>query len=164
MVFAEYLPDIECYLPIAEKLGVPMIATVTMHGLKWADEAIGLHRNPAVIPGDFDSSSETSNVEMSFIQRLNNVYNDLFLSYHHYIFARRKVDNFKRKLFSEELLDKKHVSLIFYNNHYSMLPRNFVPNAIEIGGIHLTPAQPLPKVSKMNYINNVTSFEYNVDI
>ena len=122
MLFAEYLFDFECYLPIAKKLDVPMIVTVTMHGFRLADNTIGLPNNPAVIPRDLDCSSDTFSVEMSFTERLDNVWNYLLLDYL-YMFFLKKVDKFKRKSFSEELLHKKQISLIFYNNHHSMLPR-----------------------------------------
>lgn len=41
----------------------------------------------------------------------------------------------------------KKISLLFVNSHFSFdLPRPWMPNLIEIGGIHVTDPQPLPKV------------------
>jgi len=137
--------------------------------MRYADKAIGLPNNPAVIPGDIDTASYTSNVEMSLTERLHNVWNYLLVDYH-YTFLHERMNQLKRKHFSEELLKNNLISLIFYNHHHSMLSRNYVPNAIEVGGIHLTPAQPLPKVSlpllsKMNCPKMVLiSFKYNVVI
>ena len=146
VVLGEYLFDFECYLPIAEKLNVPIIATVTLHSLQWADHNIGIPNNPAVMPSEFDSSS----LHMSLVERIRNVWNYIIVDYHS-IYIRERIDEFYHQHFAEELLYKKSVSMIFYNNHPSLLPRPYVPNAIDIGGIHVNPARPLPKVSLLSY-------------
>jgi len=41
----------------------------------------------------------------------------------------------------------KKISLVFVNSHFSFnLPRPWMPNLIEIGGIHVVDPKPLPKV------------------
>lgn len=56
-----------------------------------------------------------------------------------------------RTYFGEDVPDAytlmKQISLVFVNSHFSFnLPRPWVPNLIEIGGIHVTDPKPLPKV------------------
>jgi hypothetical protein len=46
----------------------------------------------------------------------------------------------------KELVKLKKTA-VFYNNHASLLPRVVPPNAIDVRGIHVMPAKPLPKVS-----------------
>lgn len=43
-----------------------------------------------------------------------------------------------------------HPSVIFQNSHYvSEVARPVTPNLIDVGGIHLTPAKPIPKVRNL---------------
>ena len=46
-----------------------------------------------------------------------------------------------------------NVSLSLINSHFSFRkPLPFLPNQIEVGGMHCRPAKPLPKVTKQeNY-------------
>lgn len=42
----------------------------------------------------------------------------------------------------------KNISMVFVNSHFTFhMPRPWVPNVIEIGGIHVTDPKPLPEVS-----------------
>lgn len=143
VIFAEYLFDLDCYLPIAEKLGIPLIGTVTTRSYQWADKAIGISTNPAAIPINMWSPGGT---EMTFSKRLLNSWNYLIIEYYS-MYTRRLVDEFYQKYFVPELTYKKTVSFIFYNDHASILPHLSVPNAASIAGISVTQAKPLPRVS-----------------
>ena len=143
IMFVELLVAHECYLPIAEKLGIPVIGTVTLRSWKLADHAIGVPHNPAIIPLELTASKP----KMSLIERIKNVWDNFIVDFHQRTSVRKAINKFYREFFTEDLLHKKDVSLIFFNNHASLLPRPSIPNAIDIGGVHVQPAKPLPKVS-----------------
>lgn len=145
-MFVELLMAYECYLPIAQKLNIPAIGTVTHRSWKPADEALGVPSNPAVIPLEIGSSDPK--IEMSLLDRIENLWYSIVSDYYFHIKMRPMIDKFYREYFTEDLLYKKDLSLIFYNNHPSFLPRSTPPNAIEIGGVHVKLANPLPKVRK----------------
>lgn len=145
VMFFEILLTYKCYLPIAQKLGIPAIGTVTLHSWMFANKAIGLFNNPAVIPLEMTHSE----ADMNFIERITNVWNYFLAGYYYYIKIPPLIDRYYREFFTEDQLYKKDISLIFYNNHASFLPRTMSPIAIEIGGIHVKAAKPLPKVSSL---------------
>lgn len=133
----------KCYLPIAQKLGVPIIGTVTLRSSKMADAAIGFPDNPATIPHELSDSKLT----MTFIQRLRNVWAHLIMDYFTYYVIPTKVNQFYQKYFPDFKFQDEQISMVFYNFHASILPRPTIPNAVEVGGIHIQPAKPLPQVS-----------------
>lgn len=143
-MFVELLITYECYLPIAQKLGIPVIGTVASRSGKVALRSVGVPDNPAVIPLE----NTHSKPEMSLVERIGNVWNNMVIDYYYQTNTRVLVEKFYRESFAEDLLYKKEVSLVFVNNHASFLPRPSISNAIEVGGIHVKPANPLPDVSQ----------------
>ena len=142
VIFVELLRFYECFLPLAERLGIPVIGTVTFHSWRIADHTVGFPNNPAVIPFEL----HTSKVEMNFIERAQNLWNYLTVEFYLKPKISKAVGKFYQQYFTTDLSYKKKVSIAFYNSHASLLPRPAPPNAIDIGGIHLMPARPLPKV------------------
>lgn len=56
---------------------------------------------------------------------------------------------------ADELMKK--ISLIFVNSHFTFnQPRPWIPNLIEIGGIHVTDPKPLPEVIRINISKKLT--------
>jgi len=133
----------ECFLPIAGKLGIPVIGTITQRSWKLADR--GLINNPAVIPLEIGKFRET---KMNFVERVQNLWYHLILDHSFQNTVTYSVEKFHREHFTEDLLRKRlAISMIFINNHASLLFRSIPPNVIEIGGIHVKPAKPLSEVS-----------------
>ena len=116
-----------------------------MSPIHWplADEAVGLPHNAAVLPLYGDGNM----LEMSFIERVQNLWKYLLVDYFYHTKMRKEVDTFYREHFSEDLLYKKDVSLLFYNYHPTLLSRPITPNVIEVGGLHVKSPNPLPDVS-----------------
>lgn len=90
--------------------------------------------------------------EMDFFQRLSNTFWSL---------AFDAVDAFVNEALQKELLLKyfpeappleelqRNVSLVFLNSQYSVdNPRPYVPNMVEVGGLHIEDPKPLPKKLK----------------
>lgn len=62
------------------------------------------------------------------------------------------MDKVMRKYFGDDLPPiqdiLRNTSLVLVNHHYSLgFPRPYLPNMVEIGGYHVPPPKPLPKVS-----------------
>ena len=95
VMFFEVLTDFVCYLPIAQKLGIPVIGMVTMHGWTLADNAIGVRNNPAVIPVELGGMPP----EMSFLERLENLWDNFVIDYYFYLKFPKTIE----KLYHENL-------------------------------------------------------------
>ncbi len=159
VMFTEIFTLYECFLPLAQKLNIPVIGTVTLRSWSYGDVAIGNSYNLAVTPFEFGSYSD----QMTFFQRLLNLWEYLRFEYHRYVNQKSVLKKLNEELYSADLVNKKKVSLVFINNHHSIMPRSLVPNAIEIAGIHLQPANPLPEVRSIFLcFSNGRDFSKNV--
>ena len=137
----------KCYLPIAKKLNVPVIGVTTVRSWSVADWAINNPHHPADVPIEniypwrFDD----------FYCRIDNIWNYIFTKVFYHLNVIPLLEKFHRD--NEDMLkpyegylDIEPV-LMFYNGHHSILPRANNPNVIEIGGIQVRPAKPLPRVN-----------------
>lgn len=136
----------ECYLPLAEKLNVPVIGTVTWRSWTLADAVMGNPNNPGQIPSTFSTFSD----KMTFLERLQNLWNDIYIHYKYNFEVSKRLKKINDQFYTEDLLNKKQVSLVFINNHLSLLPKLSGTNMIDVGGIHVRPAKPLPEVNNLN--------------
>ena len=142
VMFIEFMTLASCFLPLAEKLNIPVIGTVTLRSAYIADMIIGNSNILSVVPNELSPFNDN----MTFYQRFVNSLYYVYLEYcRRYVIA-SKLDRIFRQYYSAELWYKKNVSLLFVNNHATIFPRALVPNIIEVGGIHVKPAKPLPKV------------------
>lgn len=138
-----------CYFAVAAKMNVPIIGTVTVKSWSHADHEIGNPNNPSYIPYDLIGSLDWR----SFYDRLQNTCRYI-ISQWYWHFVTSPVLNELYKNHSQQLgpaaqYNDIRPSLVFINNHVSLLPRTTTPNAIEIGGIHIKEAKPLPQVRSM---------------
>lgn len=106
------------------------------------------------------SCTSTLNVPIvspkTFWDRLLNTY-DYAYTYSLHWWHDRKATEIGRTYFGEDAPDAhtlmNQISLVFVNSHFTFdLPRPWVTNLIEIGGIHVTDPKPLPKVSKITIL------------
>lgn len=139
----------KCYLPIAEKLDIPVIGTFSGYAIIPVDQAIGNPRNLATIP--FETSP--FGTKMSFFQRIQNVFfHTIYYLTDTFLFE-AKTNEFFAKYHPDFSNNKTKVSLVFLNSHPCLAPRPVAPNNIHIGGIHLAlnEEQHLSKVSSLDY-------------
>lgn len=153
MMFVEITVMTECFLPLAEKLNIPVIGVVTLRSWRLGDAVVGNPKNRAVVPDLFARFSD----QMSFTERLQNLGNSFFYDFYYSYFVCSFLNEIYQEFYSPELINKKKVSLVFMNNHLSLSARAAVPNAIDIGGIHLKPVKPLPKVLILKFKNSPVS-------
>lgn len=137
----------ECFLPMASQFKAPIIAVGTSN-LLYADfdGLMGNPVNPSYIPTIMSGFSH----RMNFIQRLSNT-RDFVVHWLFNFYYTRKGNILAAKYWDsppiEELRDK--ISLVFYNGHFSFIPKPAAPNSIGIAGIHIDRnSSPLPEVSK----------------
>lgn len=145
VVFVEIHYVTKCLLPIIQKLKVPVIG-VTSH-MSWLqlDRIINNVNHPADVPYEV-----TYGWGNTFCSRLKNTWFYIFDTYVRYFYIYPVETRLYRESVQQLVLDSDFLgiepNLVFYNSHHSILPRPMNPNAIEIGGIQVPPAKPLPEV------------------
>ncbi|KAL1453033.1 hypothetical protein WDU94_007209 [Cyamophila willieti] len=136
----------DVFLGLIHRMNVPFISVTTCNLFPWSSERIGQPQNPSYVPTNID----IFNSKMTLIERIKNTMSLLFTQFaYHYIFVPKdqKIanDNFGPGLPPLSAI-AKNTSLILANIHFSLnLPRPVVPQLIEVGGLHIQPAKPLPK-------------------
>lgn len=147
-MFVEMLPLFQCFLPLAKKSGIPVIGTMSLCSFMGPDLILGNPRNPSILP----AMSSVVHTEMSFYERIENVIEEVKMKVFYFIEKQFKEKLFK-ELSSNQDLFNYAISLLFVNNHESILPTAQMPNTINIGGIQVKSAllQPLPEVSTYLY-------------
>ncbi|CAG9861075.1 unnamed protein product [Phyllotreta striolata] len=139
----------DCFLSIAHTFDAPIIGFSSSAIVSWMEGRYGIPSIPSFIPNIMVASTD----RMDFLQRLQNtlvfVYNHMFFTH----YRQRKDREIIRKYIGNSATDLdtfiKKTNLVFINTHFTMkLSRPFVPNAIEVGGIHLKKPKVLPKILK----------------
>ena len=148
VMFIETMIMQECYQILAARLQIPIIGTAVTHRWHAAADNLGI---PTDLSVPFLFGFKATGRELNFFQRVQNVWSYMVMLYHYKIGTRRttEIERFRQEYFSEQPSSAsraKHFSLVFYNSHPTFAPRPMSPNAIEIGGIHLQPANALQKV------------------
>lgn len=153
----------DCFLAFAHKFKIPIIGTSTCVFMPWTPGRVGNPDNPAYIPTHFVVSSD----KMNFVERYINTFWNIFHKLHYSFLMDAPAYRIAKRHFGESLpaLSElaRNTSLIFVNNHFSLnRPRPLVPGVIEVAGIHIKPAKPVPKVSKR--LNRETFFPARLDV
>jgi glucuronosyltransferase len=91
---------------------------------------------------------------MTFYQRVVNFITEGFIRHTAYNVAFPEIATKYRKILNDESLPSvegilRRTSLILSNSHFSIShTRPFLPDIVEVGGMHCYPAQPLPEASQ----------------
>lgn len=138
----------DCFLAFSHKFKIPVIGFSTCVFMPWTPGRVGNPDNPSYIPIQFVHSSDN----MNFIERFLNTFWYLFHKLHSPFLLDAPAYLIAKQHFGESLPPLSHLarntSLIFVNNHFSLnRPRPLVPGVVEVAGIHIKPANVLPKVS-----------------
>lgn len=88
---------------------------------------------------------------MSFTERCMNSFAGILGQFIYYNIHLRSQNQLMKKYFGTDFPHLKEIlrntSLELVNHHFSLaFPRPYLPNMIEIGGIHVKAPKPLPKV------------------
>lgn len=152
VIISEYFNSNCLLTPLIEKLKIPFIGITSHVLMPWSNMWVGNPDNPGYVPVIFMDNSD----KMSFLERVENTVMLLFNRfYYRYIIEDHEFELVKKhvgKDFSHAEAVMYNTSLILSNTHFTLHgARPFVPNVIEVGGIHLEEHQKLPSVCK-NYI------------
>lgn len=141
-----------CFLPIAEKLKIPVIGTISSRSMIDSDFSVGLSRPPSVFPNDDELIPRHRNPKMTFYQKITNFMQEMQIRVYN-LLGERMANRFNEKHFPVAEGNRVKVSLLFANDHEIFLPRAKPPNFINIGGIHVKSSslKPLPQVSPRRY-------------
>lgn len=129
----------EAMLGLGHHFNAPIIGLSTNAANKWSNEMVGTPVPLSYLPSNFDFNFGAGK---TFWNRLRNVCNSLLQDYH-FEFTYLPVQS---DIYNEIFPDpkpplgvlRKNVSLILVNNHFSIgTAKPYVPNMIEVGGLHL---------------------------
>ncbi|XP_033229955.1 UDP-glucuronosyltransferase 2A3-like [Belonocnema kinseyi] len=135
----------DCALGFVHKFHAPVIALSSHEILPWINDRLGNPDNPSHIPGFHKFYSG----KMTFMQRVMNTLHLWWVK----VFYEIRFQWPNQKLVEEffgpgvpplsEIVKK--TSALLVNTHYSIHgSRPYVPNVIEVGGIHIGKPKPLP--------------------
>ncbi|XP_075217442.1 UDP-glycosyltransferase UGT5-like isoform X4 [Lycorma delicatula] len=136
----------DCFTAFAYKYKLPLISIVTTIGVPWAYQRIANPDNPSYITNYFLPVKE----KMTLYDRFINTVIMLLANIGYYFMSDIPSYELTKMYFGESLPPLydiyKNTSIILTNSHYSFRQiQPFLPNLIEIGGIHLKDPKPLPK-------------------
>lgn len=146
VIFVEMTYLYKCFLPLAQKLNAPVIALTTEKWWYLADRALGNVNHPADVTYGHIASWKSNSV----YERIINIWHFFLVEYTKHSFSDAVLKQFYEEHEEQlrpysEFLNIEPV-MIFFNSDRTIFPRSLNPNAIEIGGINVSPAKPLPTV------------------
>lgn len=147
LIVAEHFNH-ELFLAFVRKFGVPFVLTSSCGLLPWSANAMGQPYSLAISPLTLSGHRPaTDNLYGRAVKMVAHVVQLLGFT----VFCRAKDERFIRNNLTMDVsLDRLilNASLMLVNTHFTMFgARPIVPAVVEIGGIHLETAKPLPAVS-----------------
>lgn len=139
----------EAMLGFAESFNAPVIGFSTFGASKWTNDLVGTPSPLSYVPHPFLSFKD----RMSFTERFGNTAMMIFEEiYMNLIYLPQQEELYKLHfpLLTKSLHElRKNVNLILLNSHVTLsYPRPYMPNMIEVGGLHIKrQSSPLPQVS-----------------
>ncbi|XP_058065024.1 UDP-glycosyltransferase UGT5-like, partial [Anopheles bellator] len=124
--------------------GVPYIPSTPYNAPSTAAAVLGAFSYSGLVPNHVFDAPES----MSFVQRVKNLYYDLYEMTLHEIFLHPEADRIFHKLYPSAPSTRtyyKNVKLSFINaNPIIQYKEPMMPNMIPVGGMQIQPAKPLP--------------------
>jgi len=143
----------DCVMGMVHKLNAPMVLFTPTGISPSIAQVVGSYFPPSFSPNFMLPYSP----EMTFPQRFISFGLDLVMNaYVHFYWFPRSAQIYREKLNDSSIPSVMEVfsektSLILSNGHFSLTGhRPYLPDIVDVGGIHSRPAQPLPKVNYRN--------------
>ncbi|XP_065216418.1 UDP-glycosyltransferase UGT5-like [Planococcus citri] len=138
----------DALIPFAYILDLPLVLFSSLPILPWYSDRVGNIDNPSFI--QFQFSDVLLEYHSTFYQRLYNVATYVMSRICHKFIWEPKTNELVRKYLGSGIPPvqeiAKNTSMILSFSHFSMnSPRPLVPSVVEVGGIHIEDAAPLPK-------------------
>ncbi|XP_053664192.1 UDP-glycosyltransferase UGT5-like [Anopheles marshallii] len=160
----------DAHLGFAHHFKAPCVALSTFGASRWTNDMVGTPSPISYVPHPFLSFTD----RMSFVQRIGNMLMTIMDSVLGHILDFPVQSAMYEAAFPDpkpplEHLRRHAVSLVLLNNHFSLsYPRPYVPNMIEVGGMHVNrKPNPLPEdIQKLldNAPNGVIYFSMGSNI
>lgn len=149
VVLVEFF-DTDCPLGIIHKLNVPHIGMSSCALFPWYYDRVNLPDIASYIPSGFLGHTHNMNVW----QRAKNLLIVKTMKLLYRLIIQNNDNQLLRKKFGHDFADvanvANNVSLVLINQHYSMSgPKPLSNQVIEMGGVHIQDAKPLPEVKQI---------------
>lgn len=161
IIIAEFFAN-TCFLGFVHRFKAPLIGISSTNIHHWDNEIIGNPTNPSYIP-NFNLLFTKTN---TFLDRVENTLLEVYQKLVRYLYRDRENNNLAIKMFGNDLPNLKeieyNVSVFLSNSHFSLHgSRPLVPGLIEVAGMHIEEAKPLPQVNhNLNYINQYVVLQF----
>ncbi|XP_018321655.1 UDP-glucuronosyltransferase 2B20 isoform X1 [Agrilus planipennis] len=135
----------DCMFGFAHHFDVPVVTLTTSVNQPWGNSRFGNPEEPTYIPSYF--LPYTTN--MSLVEKFWNIWNSFYTKIYYYKKSIEPSDYYVKQFFGEDTphlteLISRYSSLHMVNSHFSINPaRPWVPNVIEVGGLHINDPRPL---------------------
>ena len=136
----------DCFLGFAHRFQAPFIALSSHQIIPWGNPRMGNPDNPSYIP----VSSLGFSPQMNFFSRIFNTVYVNFAKSVYEIAYQWPTQKIVEEVFGPGVPPlseiAKSTSALLTNTHYSLHgARPYVPNVVEVGGLHIRPVKPLPE-------------------
>lgn len=163
LVIVEIMTSTPIFTPIARLVDAPIIGVCPMFLFPWIKKIIGEPEVISYMPNFLPMSNYST--ETTVIQRASNTLFHLFyMGLLDWLFSTKvpaKVESHYGIRLSP-LESMSNISLILLNSHFSIFPAvPHAPGIVEIGGIHIVDAKPIPKVNDIVIILILISSSFN---
>jgi glucuronosyltransferase len=139
----------ECFLGFVHKFKAPLIQLCTFGGAHWIGDWVGNPNPYAYVPDPFLSYKD----KMNFWERMINTLMGTAWRLGRMYYYLPGQDAIMRKHFNESddlpslAAIEYTTSLVLLNHHFSIsYPRPFMPNMVQVGGMHVQAPKKLPQV------------------
>jgi glucuronosyltransferase len=145
----------ECFLGFAHKFNVPIIQTCTYGGANFMGYWVGSPSPYSYVPDEFLEYKDM----MNFWERMDNTIVNTLKHVGRQLIHLPKQNAVMQRHFNytdnlPPLWELEYkTSLVLLNSHYSLsYPKPFMPNCVQVGGMHVKPPKKLPQVRDMKLI------------
>jgi len=144
----------DCSLGLVHKLGAPFVMFAPTSVPSFLANKIGNSFPTSFVPNTFLGYSD----EMTFSQRFVNFGVDLMIeSILRFYYEPAMTEVYRDKLNDPKIPPVRNIlanaSLILSNGHFAVSgPKPYLPDIVDVGGIHSNPPKPLPQVQLISYI------------
>lgn len=145
IIYESFVDDV--FLGFAHKFRAPVITVSTCFMFPWIADRFAIPASPAYVPGFYSGFSD----RMWFLQRLQNSLHDVSARLYFYLVLEPRSTQVLRKYFGPDTPPVRqlitNVSLYFVNSPFPLFgARPYPPQVVDISGVHLQDARPLPQV------------------
>lgn len=118
----------------------------------WVSGNLGTPSPPFFTPSTFVSYTD----QMTYLERFINLFTILYTGAIMKFYYYPKMEAVYREHFSDPTMPsieeiERNASIVLANSHVSITrPKALLPDIIDVGGLHIEPAKPVPQVKSLN--------------